>query len=112
MRNPAEVFCLGEHLADEMQARGWTAYDVASRMPGDYTENLLIVGVTLAVQDENLILTSNVAAALATAFDVSQDYIEGLHRAWRDNPKARQPFECPEHLLPKIVMTANDAGEG
>ena len=110
MRKPAEVFCLGEFLADEMQARGWTSYDVAKRMPGDYRKNLLIVAFTLSLQDENLLLSKDVAALLAGAFEVSPDYIENLHRAWLENPEGRQPFECPENLLPEIVMPANDAG--
>ncbi len=42
-RTPAEVFHPGEHLLDELNARGWTAEDFAEKIesPVGYVEELL-----------------------------------------------------------------------
>jgi plasmid maintenance system antidote protein VapI len=106
-----EVWPLATYLAEEMQARGWTDKDVAKRIPGDYTHNLLFVGLTLTIQDEKMILTDQSAKVLADAFGTSPEYIKNLHKSWLENPAGRQPFECPEELLTEWVFPANDGRE-
>ena len=96
---PVMVFSLAEYLADEMQARRWTAVDVAKRMPGDYGLNVLIVNFTLAITDEKLLMTDDLAEGFADAFNVSPDLFHNLHQKWVDHPEARQPFKCPDHLF-------------
>lgn len=96
---PVQVFSLAEHLADEMQARGWTCVDVARRMPGDYAVNVGIINFTLAITEEKITLCDETAEALAAAFDVSAESLKTIHQMWDQWPDRRSPFECPEHLL-------------
>ena len=38
---PAECFHVGEFVQEELNARGWTTHDAASRLVGDYEQNVL-----------------------------------------------------------------------
>jgi hypothetical protein len=101
---PAEVFSLAEYLANEMQVRGWTAIDVARRMPGDYAMNICVVNLTLAVQDDSLLLDDVSLHGLATAFNVDPTFFANLHATWLNNPNARAEFKCPEELLTGMIF--------
>lgn len=105
---PVEVWPLASHLADEMDARGWTCVDVARRMPGDYRRNIAFINLVMAVQDPKILLPKDQAADIAAAFNVSPQYISRLHDAWLRWPNARQSFECPEHLLDGLLFPDND----
>jgi hypothetical protein len=104
---PIEVWPLASYIADEMQARGWTAVDVANRMSGDYPHNVCEVNLMLAVQSDNMIL-DNLIPRVALAFGVSPEYFHALHRGWLRNPSARQPFTCPEGILDGMIFPDND----
>lgn len=82
-RIPAEVFPPGVFIADELEARGWSVEDLARRMPGDYGENFLCIGLLLAVHDKNLMMGEDIAEKLADAFGVSPQYFINLDRTWR-----------------------------
>ena len=105
---PAEVWPMASFMAEEMEARGWTAVDVAQRMPGDYEKNALIVNLLLVVNKENLIIDSVECSRLGEAFGVDGEYFLNLHRYWLDHPIARQEFKCPEHLLGGLLFPDND----
>lgn len=107
-----EVWPLASHLAEEMTARGWKATDVATRMPGDYAKNIVIVNLILAVQDDKMILDRELLQNLASAFGVSTDFFANLRETWLRWPLARQPFDCPEELLNGLLIPANDAALG
>lgn len=96
---PAMVWPLADYLAEEMDERGWTCVDVARRMPGEYSSNIGVINVVLACCQKEFIVSKDLAKRIATAFDVSPQYILKLHQVWTENPAARQPFECPNHLL-------------
>ena len=103
---PAMVWPLADCLAEEMEERGWTCVDLAMRMPGDYASNIGVINVILAISStggpDTFTLGDDVAEGLALAFGVSPQLINGLHKSWVDNPQARQPFNCPEHLFAGI----------
>lgn len=98
-RAPAEVWPMASFMAEEMEARGWDAFDVAERMPGNYMRNVFVVSLLLAVQSESLIFDEDESQRLGTAFDVDPQFFLNLHRSWLDHPAARQEFKCPEHLF-------------
>lgn len=101
------VFCLAEIIAGEMQARGFTAVDVAARMPGKYATNVGVVNLILAVQSESMLL-GDVCERLAVAFGVSSEFFKSIHKTWMDNPGARQAFECPENLFDGLVFPSDN----
>lgn len=83
---PAEVFPAGEHLQDELDARGWTVADLVARMPGDATVNTLSVELVLHVHEKNLLLGVHLSALLGEALGVDEAYFANLDRAWRLGP--------------------------
>jgi len=99
---------LAAFLFDEMKERGWDCRDVAARMPGDYTENLLSFSMLMVIHRDNLIL-GRMAGDVALAFGVSSDFIVNIDTAWRNNKDRREQWECPEIILPEIIFPANDA---
>lgn len=101
MSDVAEVFCLAEYIAEEMDERRWTTTDVAIRM-GDgasFGINCLTLELILAVQDDNLLLDDQTAKGIARAFDVSVEVIRNLDTRWRSQKCGRVPFVCPGHLF-------------
>lgn len=116
-REPVEVFPLAQYVAEEMEARGWTANDVAARMGGDYATNAFVVDLLLAVHEDKLIVDDDTFAGLSRAFGVSEQYFRNLDAVWRKWPDRRSEFECPEHLLsdgkwaPDTPHTAAHGGE-
>lgn len=100
----AEAWPLAFYLAEEMDARGWTTLDVATRMGGkDIGRDVLIVGLLLAVHRDGLLFGDDVFAGLARAFDLSEEFLRNLDAAWRKAPpETRQKFEAPDHLFEGI----------
>ena len=82
-RVPAETFSPGSYVKEEIDARGWTTADLASRMGGDHAIDQLIVELMIAVGDKNMLLTPETAEGLARAFGLSSEYFINLDRAWR-----------------------------
>ena len=99
--DPAEVFCLAEYLAEEMKTRGWTASDLARRLPDSRSlaQRRLEVGFLLSVQSDNMLIGETEFDELAAAFSVSKVLFRGMHAAWLKWPDRRSPFTCPEELL-------------
>lgn len=89
-RIPAEVWPVGDYLAEEMAARNWTSRDVALRMGGANLREVAIdqccVDLTLYVHDKNLRLGDEFARKLGRAFDVSPDLFLNLERTWLETP--------------------------
>lgn len=96
---PAEVFHIGEFLCDEMEAREWTTADVARRMPGDPSRNQMMVDVIICVRRPGLLIGDDTFAALAQAFDISEQYLRGLDAEWRKYPDRIAAFEPPESIF-------------
>lgn len=87
-RVPAEAFPPGEFIEGEMNARGWTAEDVANRMgddgsPKQRSVNLLLVHMLIEVRDTGLILDQESAAKFGLAFGVSPQFFLNLDAMWR-----------------------------
>ena len=101
MDAPAEVFCLAEHLYDEMKARGWTTESVAVRMGtrNGAAMDLFCLDLVMAVQDDGLIIDAEMFEGLARAFGVSAEFFRSLHEAWLSHPDRRSAFECPEDIF-------------
>lgn len=95
---PAEVFCLAEHLYEDMKSRGWTTEDVAARMqtPNGAAMDLFCLDLLMAVQDDGLIIDNEMFDGLGRAFGVSPQMFRNLHEGWMKHPERRSPFECPE----------------
>ncbi len=111
MRAPAQVFCLGEHLAEEMIARGWKDIDVAERMKGDIVRNLLIVQLVLCVQKDSMLMDNALLVNLGRAFDVSPIFFRNLHNTWLRWPDRRSPFSCPDELLTPAFITPEPSND-
>lgn len=108
MQSPADVFCLAEHLCEEMQARGWRTEDVAARMgtPSGAAMDLFCLDLVMAVQDDGLIIDEEFFGGLARAFDVSAEFFRNLHEGWKRHPDRRSPFKCPEEIFGPISRRA------
>ncbi len=84
---PAEVFPPGEHLRDELEARGWSQMDLAE-----------ILGVSVASINEVINnkrgITAEMAAGLSDAFGTSAEFwmnLDARYRLYSTEPKpARQ----------------------
>lgn len=87
---PAECFPVGEYIADELEARGWTTRDLAERMGGDVDLNQCTIELTIAcgVSHPQVSMGTETAQGLSRAFGTSADVWLNLDRAYR---------ECREH---------------
>lgn len=84
-------FHVGEFLKDEMDARGWTAEDVARRMGGDDPRvDLLCVELTIHVDDPGLLLDETTSEKLGRAFGVSPKFFSRLDQAYRQHAAERR----------------------
>lgn len=104
-REPAEVYCLAEFLAEEMLVRGWTAADVGRRMciALDWKHDALVLDVILAVQKDGLQINDETFDGLARAFDISPQFFRNIDEMWRKWPDRRVPFECPDNVFSKVA---------
>ena len=98
---PAEVFCLSSYLCEEIQARGWTTEDVAVRMqtPAGARMDLFRIDIIMCVPDEQLIITDDIFAGLARAFDVSEQMLRNIHAIWLKYPDRRYQFDVPDEIF-------------
>lgn len=88
-RKPAEAFPIGEFIKDEMEARGWTIYDVADAMgDGDRATWALTVDLLIECSDNpGVTLDVETAQRLGRAFGTSADLWLALHNGyvqWRE----------------------------
>jgi hypothetical protein len=105
VRKPVMVFHISEMIADELEARGWTGFDVAKRMSDKKSPTMhgAMFDLAMAVHKDGLILSDEFLVHLDAAFGMSDGYFKRLHQMWLDNPEARQPFTFPDHLFAKTV---------
>jgi hypothetical protein len=108
--SPLMVWPLASYLAEEMEERGWRATHVAARMNGQYSKNIIVVNLLLAVQRDDMIIDNETIQNIAHAFGVSAQMLSQLHEEWLRWPAARQEFECPEHILDGVIFPANTNG--
>lgn len=80
-RTPAEVFHPSEFIQDELDARGWTLWDLAFRMGPDAPLEKLGLDFYFLC-DPGIRLGDDGAAALGRAFGVSPEYFLNLERMW------------------------------
>ena len=75
---PAEVFPPGEYLREELEARGWTDYHLASRL-----------GLSMAGAGDLLAgrmqITRDLAARLAAAFGTSPELWANLQQSYLEH---------------------------
>jgi plasmid maintenance system antidote protein VapI len=89
---PAEAFPVMDFVCEELQERGWTLDDLASRMGGEFGVNRLALDMLLAFGDHRndtfergVILGDTMAAGFANAFGISAEFFSNLdaqYRAW------------------------------
>ncbi len=86
-RPPCAPCSPGEYLAEELEARGWTPLDLASRMALASTPvHLLSVQMLLAVKDKGLIVDHETSRLLGAALGVSDGLFENLSKSWSRSP--------------------------
>ena len=76
-RQPAQAFPVGEHLLEEIEARGWTLRETAAKL--DWSLNPLRL-----VLFERQPLLIPMAYDLMQVFDVSEDFWLNLDRQYRE----------------------------
>ena len=106
-REPAEVFPLAQYLCEEMEERGWTTADVATRMDGDDAENQVAVDIILTVHKDSLVIDEKTFESLAKAFGVSALFFKRLDAVWRRWPDRRALFTAPESLFKPRLYVIN-----
>jgi plasmid maintenance system antidote protein VapI len=74
-------------IRQELDERGWTTHDLASRMGGATPEEIgldqLCVELYMQAQDKNLLLGPQTAQKLGVAFGVDPEFFINLDQAWR-----------------------------
>jgi plasmid maintenance system antidote protein VapI len=73
-RKPAEVCHPGEHLRDELEARGW-CWRICNPI-------IISGGTARDIMDGKLDITLGIARVLGDVLGTSADYWMGLQRAW------------------------------
>ena len=97
---PAQVFCAGEFVDDELIERGWTVRELAERMGGDPEVNQLALGFLLLTPGEpGLMLGDDMAQGLERAFGPSAQFWLNLDAAWRRWPDRQTTF-TPRSAFP------------
>ncbi len=81
---PAEAFHVGEYLADELRARGWTLRECAERMGGDVAVNHCTLDFVVNCPDPRIQLGMKTAEGLARAFGVQAATWLSLDKTWRE----------------------------
>ena len=115
---PAEVFCLAEHLYDEMVARGWKTEDAAVRMQTKRGAalDLFFLDIIMCVPDEKLIIDDDVFEGLGRAFGMPPQFFKNLHADWSKYPDRRSKFEVPDEIFGPtsrraMIHPVRDAGQ-
>jgi len=83
-RIPAECFHPSEYIQDELDARGWTLDDLATRMGGDRALNRLSLSLYFTVGPGEPDLLLGDCIDLQRAFGVSAQFFRNLEKSWRD----------------------------
>lgn len=95
MKEPAEVFSVGEFLQDELDARGWSKEDLLNRMPGNRSENDLWIDLVLSAKDMDLDIRQSLRlgdpSALAHALGVSNEFLTNIDEAWVKHQNRAMP---------------------
>ena len=79
------AFHPSEFIAEELEARGWSRIDLAVRMGGDASKNLLVWDLYCEVgpTDPRMQLGAETARQIGDAFGVSPELFLNLEAAWR-----------------------------
>jgi HTH-type transcriptional regulator / antitoxin HigA len=80
-RKPAEVFHPGEHLRDELRARGYIGISALSDVFGIYFHDIFNLIM------ESVDLTEEIATVLADKLGTSTELWLNLQRAWDERSK-------------------------
>lgn len=91
-----ECFPVWEYIDDEMKARGWDKFDLATAMGGDVDVNYLtleLIQYVTAAHPESLI-GDETAQGLATAFGTSADIWNNLSSSYAECRKRRASIEA------------------
>lgn len=80
----AEAFSVGEFIAEELEARGWSTRDCARLMGGNIDINELTIDLWLHLKDPQMILSRETADGLERAFGVTSETWLNLDIAWRE----------------------------
>ncbi|MEE9159966.1 MAG: hypothetical protein V3U60_16475 [Gammaproteobacteria bacterium] len=75
----------GEFIQEELDARGWTTADLASRMGGDAAQRQCCVEILIYAPNKGVILDDDTASGLSRAFGTSAEFWINLDRDWRGN---------------------------
>lgn len=78
---PAEAFCPGDFIADELAARGWTHYNFG--IITGWSE-VMIANVVSGAR----LITAQIAKDLSDAFGTSEEYWIKLERTYRQSLRA------------------------
>lgn len=86
MADGIERFSVGEYLRDELEARGWSTWECARRMGGDFAVDVLTLDLHIAVigapTEEQCRLSPVTAEGLSRAFGTSAEMWLNLDRAF------------------------------
>lgn len=92
---PAEGFCVGEYIRDELEYRGWTTRDCAERMGDEVDVHDLTLQLHIACIDAPLdhaihqaLMSPNTAEGLERAIGVSADMwlaLDAAYRRWHEH---------------------------
>lgn len=94
-RIPAEAWPVGHFLQDEMDARGWSVGDVASRMASGYHARAvwtLTMELLLHCSDTDMTIAGETADALGRAFGTSPELWINLNASYQKWRKGRANF--------------------
>lgn len=80
-RKPAEVFRPGEHLRDELKARGYIGISILSDEFGIYFHDIFNLIM------ESVDITEEIATVLADKLGTSPEFWLNLQRAWDEREK-------------------------
>lgn len=86
---PAEVFHVGEFIAETALERGWSIWDLAHRMGGQANVNVL--ALQLCTMNDPSLRIGSMADQLALAFGSSATLWWDLETRWLANPAVRSP---------------------
>lgn len=84
---PAEAFHPSEYIREEIEARGWSLDDLASRLPGSFGINRLALDFYMDVGPiDPGIRMGPMASEISGAFGVDADLFSNLEKAWLGHP--------------------------
>lgn len=87
---PVEAFHPNIFIKEELEAREWSIDDLVRRMPGDYGINHLAIDMYLDLgADEPNMRLGDMAAEIARAFGVSDEFFTNLEKTWFDHPTTK-----------------------